>query len=349
MRPIPLRADPAALVSRNVTGLARAVIAKAVARIERRNDDATILRARWPDDPLAPLVLRAASRPFTLTTDAALGRSVVADLISTIGPIGAGARLLQAGMSLVFDQETTIYVPALEATADKVSFVAEGAPIPVRMLTSGAVALEPRKMAVIVALSAEMLSGSNAEALVTDALIRSVGLSLDSALFDSAAADEVRPPGLRHAITALAASANTEPAEAMIEDVTSLAVAVGPIGGPIMFVASPERAVAISLRARREFPFTVLGSPAIAAGDLIAIAVNGLASAVDARPEIETSKLATVHMNDAPAPIVDNAGVVAAPTRSLWQGDTVGIKLRFNASWALRDPRGLAWLTATAW
>jgi hypothetical protein len=62
MRPIPLRPDPAALVARNVTALSRAVIAKAAARIERRSDDATILRSRWPDDPIAPLVLRAASR-----------------------------------------------------------------------------------------------------------------------------------------------------------------------------------------------------------------------------------------------------------------------------------------------
>jgi hypothetical protein len=44
MRPIPLRPDPAALVARNVTALSRAVIAKAAARIDRRSDDATILR-----------------------------------------------------------------------------------------------------------------------------------------------------------------------------------------------------------------------------------------------------------------------------------------------------------------
>ena len=44
MRPISLRPDPAALVARNVTALSRAVIAKAAARIDRRSDDATILR-----------------------------------------------------------------------------------------------------------------------------------------------------------------------------------------------------------------------------------------------------------------------------------------------------------------
>ena len=74
-----------------------------------------------------------------------------------------------------------------------------------------------------------------------------------------------------------------------------------------------------------------------------------LASAVDAAPEIEASRLATVHMDDEPLSIVDDSGTPAAPTRSLFQTDTVGIKIRFDASWALRDASGLAWLTTTAW
>ena len=43
-----------------------------------------------------------------------LGRSVVADLIATIGPGGAGARVLQSGLQLTFDSAGAIYVPGLE-------------------------------------------------------------------------------------------------------------------------------------------------------------------------------------------------------------------------------------------
>jgi hypothetical protein len=349
MRPIPLRPDPGALVTRNVTGLARAVIATATAKIERRSDASSVLRTLWPGDPIAPLVLRAASQPATLATDTALGQSVVADLVSTIGQVGAGARLLQGGLQLVFDQAATITVPALEASADTVAFIQEGAPVPVRGFTSETAELLPHKLAAIVVLSAEMIASSNAEALVIDALTRSLGLAIDAALFDDAASDPVRPAGLRHGIIALTPSAAGNPDDDMISDLTALAVAVAPIGGPIMFVASPERSVAIGLRARRELPFTVLGSPAVAADDVLAIAVNGLVSAVDAMPEIAASRLATLHMDDVPGPIVHENGDVAAPTRSLFQTDTVGIKFRCNASWALRDPRGLAWLTATGW
>ena len=80
------------------------------------------------------------------------------------------------------------------------SFVQEGAPIPVHGLTVAGTLLEPRKLAVIVALAAEMLAGSNAEALVTDALTRATGLAIDAALFDLEAADEVRAAGLRRGI-----------------------------------------------------------------------------------------------------------------------------------------------------
>jgi hypothetical protein len=349
MRPIPLRPDFGALVTRNVNALVRATIAKAMVRIDPRYDEREHLRTRWPDDPTAPLVLRAASQPATLATNPALGHTLVANLIATIGPVGAGARLLQAGLQLVFDSAAEVFVPGLEATADKVSFVREGAPIPVHDLTATGVLLEPRKLAVITALSAEMVAGSNAETLVIDALTRSVGLAIDAALFDDVAGDDIRPAGLRWGIAARAASASIDPDQAMTEDLSALAGAVSAIGGPIMFITSPERAVAISLRARRELPFAVLGSHAVAADDLIAIAVHGLASAVDPVPEIDASRMATVHMNDTPAAIVDAGGTVAAPTRSLWQSDTVGLKLRFGASWALRDPRALAWLSTTRW
>ncbi|MFY9830968.1 MAG: hypothetical protein WAK69_20700 [Rhodoplanes sp.] len=324
-------------------------IAKAVAGTERRSDDMAILKERFPDDPIAPLVLRAASQPAMLATDTALGRSVVADLIATIGPGGAGTRVLQSGLQLTFDSAGAIYVPGLEATADKVSFVREGAPIPVHGFSATGALLEPRKLAVITALSAEMIAGSNAEALVTDALTRATSLAIDAALFDDVASDEVRPAGLRYAIAASAASASTDPDEAMIADLSALAATVSVIGGPIMFVTAPGRAAVISLRAQRELPFPVLGSPAVAPDDVIAIATQGIASATDAIPEISSSRMATVHMDTAPLPIADGAGTLAAPTRSLWQSNAIGIKLTFGASWALRDPRALAWMTVSEW
>jgi hypothetical protein len=351
---IPLRPDPGAVATRNVKGFARAVIAKAIGRLDHRNSETAVLRSRWPDDSIAPLVLRAASEPpAELAGNTALGTSIVADLISAIGPVGAGARLLQAGLQLLFGREAIIWVPGMEVTtAAAGSFVQEGAPIPVHDLVSTSVPLVPRKLPSIVTLTQELLDGSNAEVLVTDALTRSVGLALDACLFDSAPADEIRPAGLRHGIAALPASTSADARTCMIEDMTALAEAVAIVGGPIVYVAAPARSMKMMLWSYREI-YPIFGSPALAPNDLMAIAVKGLASAVDAVPEIEASKVATLHMEDtAPLPIIGGtpgSPVPAAPTRSLWQTNAVGIKIRFHVDWVLRDTRALAWTTISGW
>jgi hypothetical protein len=51
------------------------------------------------------------------------------------------------------------------------------------------------------------------------------------------------------------------------DHMTALATSVAPLGGRIMFVASPERAVAISRRARPEFPLSSQPSPALPGWD----------------------------------------------------------------------------------
>jgi hypothetical protein len=184
--------------------------------------------------------------------------------------------------------------------------------------------LVPRKLATIATLTAEMVASSNAEAFVTGALTQSVGLALDAVLFGSAPADATRPAGLRHNITARAPSAATDPHTAMVQDMVTLAGAVSVIGSPVVFVASPPRSVAMNLWSYNTLPFMVFASPALAGNDLIAIAANGLASAVDATPEIEASKIATVHMEDTtPLPISSpgSPNTIAAPARSLWQTD----------------------------
>jgi len=68
----------------------------------------------------------------------------------------------------------------------------------------------------------------------TYSLTRSVGLAIDAALFDDVAGDDVRPAGLRYGLAASAASASTDPDQAMIDDLSALAGAVSAIGGPIL-------------------------------------------------------------------------------------------------------------------
>jgi hypothetical protein len=212
--------------------------------------------------------------------------------------------------------------------------------------------LTPDKLAAIAVLSAEMLQGSNAEAMVRDALSRSAALALDLALLDANASSASRPTGLRFGIGASTASALTDRTEAMLADIATVAGAVAAVAGnaPITLIANPVRAMMLRLRAPRELPVAVLASSAVAAGDLIAVAPPALVSALGG-VQIEAGREQTIHMFD-PADAISVPGspnTVSAPVRSLWQTDCVGLRLHMTASWGLRSPAGLAWLTATGW
>jgi hypothetical protein len=344
-RPIPLRADPCALRAETVSAFARAIIVKAHARLENRRDEAGILRALFPDDQSALFVLRAASPPTSTTNASALVRTVVADIIASIGAVGAGARVLQSSLLLSFDDGVgTVSVPGIAISTNKAAFVEEGAPIPVNDLAATAAALLPHKLASIFTLTSEMVSGSNAEALVTDAMLRCVGLALDNVMFDANGADAIRPAGLRHNIAALPPSAAGTSSEAMIEDLAAVTGSVAKVGGPIAVVVAPERAISLSLRLPRDPPFAIYRSPSVDADDVIAIAVGGLAAAVDAVPQVETSRVATLDMESPAVPVLEGA-----PVRSLMQSDTVATKVRFGASWTLRASGAVAWMNAVSW
>jgi hypothetical protein len=343
-RPIPLRPDPSALRVETVGALARAIIVKAHARLENRRDEAAILRSRFPDDQSAMLMLRAASSPTTTTTASALVRTVVADIIASIGAVGAGARLLQSALLLSFDNGVgTVSVPGIAISANKAAFIEEGAPIPINDLAATTAALLPHKLASIFTLTSEIVSGSNAEAIVTDAMLRCVGLALDNVLFDANVADATRPAGLRHNITALPSSTGSG-SEAMLEDLSAVTGSVAKVGGPIVVVVAPARTISLSLRLPRDPPFAIYGSPGVHADDVIAIAVGGLAAAVDAVPQVETSRVAALDMESPAQPISGGA-----PVRSLLQTDCVATKIRFGASWALRTADACAWTTAQGW
>jgi hypothetical protein len=77
------------------------------------------------------MMLRAVSSPLTTGAASALLRTVVADIIASIGPIGAGARLLQSCLVLSFDNGIgTVKVPGIAVNANKAAFIAEGAANP---------------------------------------------------------------------------------------------------------------------------------------------------------------------------------------------------------------------------
>jgi hypothetical protein len=340
---------------RSVCSLVRAALSIArnggLPRAEQLMAAERLLTRTWASDVTASYLVRAASSPASLTNSTAITRSIVADFLAALGPQSAGVQLLERGLQFSFDNAAAISLPSFVADQNSVAFVQEGAPIPVRQfaITTPVPQLVPRKLALITSLTSEMLASSYAEQSVRDLLLRNTALGLDKFLFDSNAGDAVRPPGLRYGIGALTASTAADLHEAAVEDITALLNAVSAVGNDIYLVASPARARIAQLRAQGGPLPPILGSAAINAADMIAVAADALASATDAAPEISASREAgSIHMDSTAGEIVSSPGVVAYPVASVFQTDRIALKLRFGADWVLRDSRAVAWLT-TRW
>jgi hypothetical protein len=358
---VPLRPDYAAARRRGADALIRAVSALLIARAEPSLYPADVVTKNWPEDRDASLIVKAAVAPATMSTSAwagSLAATALTDFIMTLGPASAGSQLLKRGLQLSFARSAALVVPAILAAASNVGFVAEGAAIPAwaGSLATG-LTLTPRKFATIAVFTREIFTHSTPtiESLVTQVLTESLALALDTALFDSIAGDAVRPPGLRNLTGPVGtASTATPKSEAMLDDVETLLGAVAQIasGNPICFICNPVQAAALRIRGRTIFPYEIFATSALAAGTVIAIATNTVASALDPEPTIETGSEGTVVMQDtSPAAIgtVGTPNVVAAPVRSLYQTDTLSLRLRFGVSWGLRNLGGIAWLSGVTW
>jgi len=312
-----------------------------------------IAERNWPYDSDAALLIKGAVSTMTTTSAAALVR-LTAHFVASLSPAYASAAFLTQTLQLSFDGAGTITVGAFIVDGGKAGFVKQGAPIPVYSQLVTPCILEPSTIKTISTLTAEMVTGSNAQALIEDVLRQNVGLALDGALFDAnPAVAETRPAGLRHGIAALTASVATDPTDAMLADIATVAAGVAHAAGnsPITLVANPVRAIMLKLRTPRDLPMTVLASSAIAPADLVALAPSAVVSATDGVPEISAAKATLVHQDDAPTNIgtEGSPNVVAAPTISTYQTDALALKCRMQASWARRDDRAVAWLSATGW
>jgi hypothetical protein len=327
----------------------RAVTAHALAKAKRSSPAAEAARL-WPSDKLTLRAVSVAATSGNAPWAGELAHRVVRDALEGMGPAAAGAQVLLRSLVLAWDNYGSISAPGFVAGAGSAGFVAENAPIPVRQLSATAALLTQFKLAALAVLTREMIESSNAEQLITDVLVRSAAAALDAALFSTTAATAAQPAGIRYNVTALTASAATDPFEQIPEDIANLINAVAPVGGdgPYLMIGSPGRIAALIIRFAIQGDVRVdfLASNAVG-NDLLCVAPNALVCALAPEPEIDTSTAGELHMNDTPLPLVDSGGVVASPSKSMFQVESVALKMRWPVSWAVRDARACAWTTPT--
>jgi hypothetical protein len=344
---VPLRPDFSARASRPAGAVVRLAAARLLAHIQKCEVD-DVIEQRWRSDDALPMLARAAVVPAAIGESnwaTSLAASAVGDFLTTLGPQSAGSTLLSRGIQLQFGATSSIAVPGIVSAANVAGFVQQGQPIPVQTLDASAALLSPRSLKSICLFSRELFEHSTPaiEGVVGQVMRENVGLTLDTIMLDATAGNDIRPAGLLYNIAAGSESSNVDLKEAMLEDIETLLAAVGAVSvnNPIVLVASPARAIRMRLRlASVSDPgFEVLGSNAVASDELIAVASNGLISASETVPRIDISRLAAVMQNTVPLPIVDGSSVPGPNTRSLFQTDSIGMKIAFEVSWLAAPTR----------
>jgi hypothetical protein len=147
----------------------------------------------------------------------------------------------------------------------------------------------------------------------------------------------------------LTPSANTDAFGAFFEDMATLLNAVGPVGGngPFFIVSSIGRHASASgrygsLKAEGTDAMIIPLASLAVGNDVVVISPKALVAALSANADVETANSGTLVMDTAPV-----APDTTLATKSVFQTDSIAVKVRWPVTWALRDPRGVAWLTPT--
>jgi hypothetical protein len=271
-------------------------------------------------------------------------------------PQSAGAKLVAAGQRLNLDRVAYLGIPQRSTLpAVDASWVAENGAIPVRQSTVGETFLGPtKKLAAIAVLSRETAEHSSGESVIREILSEDLSASLDASLFSNLAATSARPAGLLNGLSA-AATATTGGGEAAIRgDLDALAGATVGAGGVdgLVFVASPSCALRAQLYRNTTQGLTIWAAApgAIADGTIVAIQSRAFVSAFSGI-RIETANAATLHMDDAATALsaVGSPNTTAAPIRSLYQTDSVGIRAVLSIAWTMRAPNAVSFITGASW
>ena len=362
--------------------LVRAGTVRAIARSMNLSIDAAREKIYGDDEAtktICDLTLKGAVTPAMTTVAgwaAELVQQIVADLMPTLLPSAVYPSLSAMGLKLTFGRNGRIIVPTRNVTPSIAgSFVGEGQPIPVRMAGFGSQTLVPKKMAVITTWTREMDEHSvpAIEGLLRNAIQEDTAISIDTVLLDANPATSIRPAGLRNGVagqtpTPIAGGAFA----ALIGDLKNLTSAIltatnGNIRN-MVYIMNPAQALSIGFiqppNPSGLFPFRdevnsgrLNGKPLITSGTVplgtvLCLDAADYVSISGDTPRFEISDQATLHMEDTAPQQLAAAGspaVVAAPAQSMFQTDSLALRLILPMNWTMRRAGVVAWVAGVTW
>lgn len=358
--------------------IVRSAVVQLLSHIERRSLQDVLIGRYGEDDSIKAMLdvtTKAATVPATTTAvgwAAELVQTATLDLIEQLVGKSIYPILRDIGGKFSFGRNGVVSLPARSSgTSVAGSFVGQGAPIPVRQAAFSATALTPKKMAVITTFTREIAEKStpDIEQVLRQAIQEDTGVAIDTILMDAGAATVIRPAGLRNGITAGTPTAGGGFA-ALVADLKALVAALitssnGNIRQPV-WILNPVQVLSISLtqNAGGDFPFaadlragTLLGYP-VAASATVPLGTVALVDAADFftatgdEPRFDVSDQATLHMEDTTPLAISAAGtpnVVAAPVRSMFQTDSIALRMILDMNWAMRRAGMVAVVTGVTW
>jgi HK97 family phage major capsid protein/HK97 family phage prohead protease len=360
----------------------RAHVVNALAKVTGRTRS-EIMAERYGNDEYAEftqrvynVVTRAASAPATTTTSGwadTLVQTSIADFLDTLVAASVYPGLSARGLRTGFGRSGTISFPTRSAAGGSLAgaFVAQGAPIPVRQTLLAPVTLGLKKLGVITTFTREIAEHStpDIENLLRRFISEDTGGAIDAVLVSASAASATAPAGIRNGVSVITATAGGGFA-ALVGDVVALISALvtssnGNLRAPT-WLMNPIQAtrIAMTQNAGGDFVFAdqinggnlagypVLKSSTVTAGMLILVDAADFVSATGDDMRFDVSDQATLHMEDTTPLAIGTTGspaVVAAPTRSLWQTDSLGLRMIMDLNWALLRTGTVAWTQSVTW
>lgn len=330
---------PAALESLALASFKAAALGRTVA---------AVAKTMGSGDEVLQLYTRAAVAPGDTGTSG-FASQLVANAFGaylTSLPGSAAAKIIALGMTVpMAPGKLGFLAPTRNTAPTALPWVAESDPIPVRSFDFQGLTLAPKTMGSISVISGELAKRAGGEAAVRQLLREDGEYALDSAYFSTQAATDAAHAGLLNGLTAIPGYGGGDQT-AFETDVSAILSAIGPRNsGSIVFVTGMATAERVAIR----FPLfkgQVLGSQAVADSTLIGIDAGSLVHAFGDF-DLDVSTNATVHLNDDPLPISD--GGVADPVRSLYQTDSLGVRIIGELAFGARKSNAVAYVTGVTW
>jgi hypothetical protein len=232
--------------------------------------------------------------------------------------------------------------------------------------------LIPKKLGVITTYTRELNEHSipAIEGILRDSVTQDTSTAIDAVLLDTNPATSIRPAGIRNGVSGLTPTAGGG-FNALVGDIKQLAGALlTATAGNIrqgVFLINPQQALSISLTqppaaATGLFPFAdevaanrlrsfgLIISGNVPLGMVIALDAADFVTAGAEAPRFEVSDQATLHLDDtSPQDITGGTPSPATPVKSMFQTDSLALRLIWPLNWSLRRTGMVSWLTGVTW